>query len=223
MYLLAPTVLRVAPEEFPARVRARFAGELRRAGGFAQLSMLGAQACLDAAETEGPLGILWASRLGALRAIRAALEDSLRRGEPAMPFTFIAMQPHLAGTLLAERGCKVTRSAHLHLADEDWPLLLRAALGWLPECERVLVGWVEESEAQEVAHRSDWCLLRKRQGGGAIRLEEAPGDKPAVDAGLEDWIERIAAWQGAVPRAALLLRGSKGAWRFSAGDQPWPP
>jgi hypothetical protein len=217
VHLLAPTIMRIAPADLPGRVRARFAGELRRAGGFAQLSMLGAQACLDAAGgPEAPLGILWASRLGALRAVRAALDDdSLRRGEPAMPFTFIAMQPHLAGALLAQRGYSVTRSAHLHLADEDWPLLLRAALGWLPECERVLVGWVEESEAQEVAHRSDWCLLQNGADGGSIRLEPVQEENAAIASTLEGWIERVAEWQSAALAAPLLLRGSEGTWRFS--------
>src|SRR6266853_6202697 len=80
VYLLAPTVLRVAPEDFPARVRARFAAELRRAGRFAQLCLLGAQACLDAAGGDGPLGVLLASEFGALHATRAALDEGLRRG-----------------------------------------------------------------------------------------------------------------------------------------------
>ena len=81
MYLLAPTALRVAPDDFPARVRSRFASELRRAGSFAQLCLLGAQACLDAAGGDGPLGVLWASEFGALHATRAALDEDLRRGE----------------------------------------------------------------------------------------------------------------------------------------------
>ncbi len=89
MYLLAPTALRVAPDDFPARVRARFASELRRAGRFAQLCLLGAQACLDAAGGDGPLAVLWASEFGALHAARAALAEDLARGEAAMPFTFI--------------------------------------------------------------------------------------------------------------------------------------
>jgi len=216
MHLLAPTVLRVTPEDFPGRVRARFAGELRRAGGFAQLCLLGAQACLDAAAAgEGPLGVLWSSKLGALKAIRAGLDESLRRGEPAMPFTFIAMQPHLAGALLAQRGYPVTRTAHVHLAEGEWPLLLHAAQGWLAESERVLIGWVEESDSGGVAHRSDWCLLQRKPRAGAIRLEPAPGPDAAVAATAEDWIERIAAWRAA-PSEPLVLRGGGEAWRFAA-------
>jgi len=214
MYLLAPTVLRIAPEALPAQVRARFGSELRRSGAFAQLCMLGAQACLDAAGEDGPLAVLWSSRLGALHASRAALDESLQRGEPAMPFTFIGMQPHLAGVLLAQRAHPVTRSAHLHLADEDWPLLLSMAQGWLAECERVLVGRVEESDSGGVAHRSDWCLLRKKPLAGAIRLEPAPQQDASLAATAEDWIARVAAW-AIDSKAPLLLRGGDQAWRFT--------
>lgn len=214
LHLLAPTVLRVAPEDFPARVRARFANELRRAGSFAQLCLLGAQACMDAAAGgEGPLGVLWASKLGALKAIRAGLDESLRRGEPVMPFTFIAMQPHLAGALLAQRGYPVTRTAHVHLADDTWSVLLHAAQGWLAECERVLIGWVEESDSGGVAHRSDWCLLQRTPAAAAIHCEAVPNVGTSVPATAEDWIGRIAAWRAA-PQAPLLLRGGEDAWRF---------
>lgn len=214
MHLLAPTALRIAPEELPAQVRARFGSELRRSGAFAQLCMLGAQACLDAAGRDGPLGVLWWSRLGALHAIRAALDESLQHGEPAMPFTFIGMQPHLAGALLAQRGHPVTRSAHLHLADKDWPLLLSVAKGWLAECERVLIGSVEESDAAGVAHRSDWCLLRKKPLTGAIRVEPAPHHDASAAATAEDWIAGVAAWRTG-SEAPLLLRGGEDAWRFT--------
>lgn len=214
MYLLAPTVLRIAPGELPAQVRARFGSELRRAGGFAQLCMLGAQACLDAAGGDGPLAVLWCSRLGALHASRAALDESLQRGEPAMPFTFIGMQPHLAGALLAQRAHPVTRSAHLHLADEDWSLLLSVAQGWFAECERVLVGWVEESDSGGVAHKSDWCLLRKQPLAGAIRLEPALHEDASSAATAEDWIAHVAAWRTG-SKAPLLLRGGEDAWRFT--------
>ncbi len=145
VYLLAPTALRIAPDDFPGRVRARFASELRRAGRFAQLCLLGAQACLDAAGGDGPLAVLWASEFGALHATRAALDEGLRRGEPAMPFAFIAAQPHLAGALLAQRSHPVTRTACLYLAADAWPSLPQLAQRWLAECDRVLVGCVEES------------------------------------------------------------------------------
>ena len=213
MHLLAPTVLRVMPEEFPARVRARFENELRRAGSFAQLCLLGAHACLDACSGEGRLGVLWSSKLGAHKAVRAGLDDSLRRGEPAMPFTFIAMQPHLAGALLTQRGHPVSRSAHVHLAGEDWSLLLHAAQGWLAECERVLIGWVEESDAPEREHRSDWCLLQRKPAAAAVRCEPAPHAHAAVAATAEDWIARIGAWRAA-PHSPLLLRAGEDAWQF---------
>jgi len=214
MHLLAPTVLRVTPEDFPARARARFASELRRAGSFAQLCMLGAQACLDACAGEGRLGVLWSSKLGAHKAIRAGLDDGLRRGEPAMPFNFIAMQPHLAGALLAQRGYPVSRSAHVHLAGEGWSLLMCTAQSWLAGCERVLIGWVEESEAAEVMHRSDWCLLQRTPAARAVRCEPALGADAAAAATAEDWIARLAAWRGA-PHSPLLLRGGDDAWRFT--------
>jgi hypothetical protein len=212
--LLAPTALRVAPADFRGRVRERFAGGLRRAGSFAQLCLLGAQACLDAAGGEGRLGFLYASRLGALHAVRAALDEGLRRGEPAMPFNFIAMQPHLAGALLAQRGYAVTRTAHLHLAPGSWPLVLRAAQGWLAECERVLLGWVEESDSEDIAHRSDWCLLRREPAAGAARCTPEKSPEAAAPATAEDWIARVAVWRDA-PRSPLLLRGDEEAWRFA--------
>jgi len=216
VYLLAPTVLRIAPEELTGQVRTRFGSDLRRSGGFAQLCMLGAQACLEAIEDVGPLGVLWSSRLGALHAVRAALDESLPRGEPAMPFTFIGMQPHLAGALLAQRGHPVTRSAHLHLADEDWSLLLSVAQGWLAECERVLVGWVEESDASDVEHKSDWCLLQKEPFSGAVRVEPVRNEGKAADATADDWIERLATWRTG-SNVPLLLRGGDEAWRFTRG------
>jgi len=212
--LLSPTVLRVAPAQFPARVRERFAGELRRAGSFAQLCLLGAQACLDAAGTQGSLGLLYASRFGALRAVRSALAQGLRRGEPAMPFTFIAMQPHLAGALLAQRGYAVTRAAHLHFAQESWPLALCAAQSWLGECTQVLLGWVEESESDEIAHRSDWCLLRKESVAGSVRCAPEESPEAGALATAEDWIARVAAWRLA-PQSPLVLRGDEEAWRFA--------
>lgn len=159
MQLLAPTVLRFAPRELRARAQARFGGELRRAGSFAQLCLLGAQECLDAAPAGGPLGMLWTSTHGALLATRAALADGLSRGEPAMPFTFVATQPHLAAALLAQRSGTLARSAFIYLAAEGWPWLARVAQAWLADCGRVLVGRVEESLAEDVAHQSDWCLL----------------------------------------------------------------
>jgi len=212
--LLAPTALRVAPDDFPARVRARFASELRRAGRFAQLCLLGAQACLEAAGGDGPLGVLWATGLGALDATRAALDEGLRRGEPAMPFTFIAMQPHLAGALLAQRSHPVTRTACLYLAAHAWPSLPQLAQRWLAQCERVLVGCVEESGAAGVAHRSDWCLFQKEPVAGAVRCERSLRPENAAAATGEDWIPRVAAWRGRAD-APLLLSGGEDAWRFT--------
>ena len=171
MHLLAPTALRIAPQELRARAHARFGGDLRRAGSFAQLCLLGAQDCLDAAPDGGPLGMLWTSTHGALLATRAALADGLPRGEPAMPFTFVATQPHLAAALLAQRSHTVARSAFVYLAADGWPWLARLARAWLPECGRILVGRVEESIADDVAHQSDWCLLAN---GPTERLSAPP-------------------------------------------------
>ena len=212
MHLLAPTTLRIAPAELAAQVRARFGADLRRAGSFAQLGMLGAQACLDAAGTAGSLGVLWSSPLGALRAIRAALDDDLRHDAPVMPFTFIAMQPHLAAALLA-RAHPVSRSAHLHLAADAWPWLLRIAQGWFSSCERVLVGCVEESEEHQRVHRSDWCLVQQAAVAGSIRAEAAR-DAAASVATVADWIARIGAWHAGA-RDPLALRGGGEAWRFT--------
>jgi hypothetical protein len=179
MRLVAPTLLRIAPDELARRARERFGGELRRAGSFAQVSLLGAQACLDAAPPAASLGVLWASTYGARNAAQAALSEAAS-GEPVMPFTFVATQPHLAATLLAQRGAPVKRAAFVHLAPSRWAMLLDAARAWLGDCEAVLLGWVEEAAAGE-PHQSDWCLLR----GKPAAAREAP-----LPASFSDWLKR---------------------------------
>ena len=141
MHRAAPTILRVAPDELAARARERFGGELRRAGGFAQLCLLGAQQCLDAAAPGGRLGVLWSSSRGPVGAVRAVLAEAAG-GEPVMPFSFVAIQPHLAAMLLAQRGVPVTRAAFVYLAPADWPTLLDVAQAWLASCDALLLGWV---------------------------------------------------------------------------------
>jgi hypothetical protein len=148
-----------------------------------------------------------------LHATRAALDEDLKRGEPAMPFTFIATQPHLAGALLAQRSHPVTRTACLYLPADAWPSLPRLAQRWLAECDRVLAGCVEESGSGGAAHRSDWCLFQKKPAPGAVRCERSLGPENAAPATAEDWIPRVAAWRGAAD-APLLLRGGEDAWSF---------
>lgn len=214
-YLAAPTMVRVAAAQLAPRVRERFGGELRRAGTFAQLSLLGAQACLDAAPERSSLGVLWASSHGALGAARAALAEAAR-GEPVMPFTFVATQPHLAATLLAQRSAPVARAAFVHVDAGGWPWLLRVAQAWLAGCEQVLLGWVEEAAEKDDTHRSDWCVLQNAPGELSCEpLREARGALPATSA---DWLARVAAW-AAAPREPLALRGGGEAWRFAAGRQ----
>jgi hypothetical protein len=169
MRLLAPTVLRLAPAQLRARVGQRFGAQLRRAGSFAQLALLGAEACLDAAGAGRTLGVLWGSAHGALLSTRAALAEQREEGEPVMPFTFVATQPHLAAALLAQRSHPVARSAFLYVAADDWPWLMHLARAWLADCERVLLGWVEESAAEDVPHQSDWCALAR--DGTGLRCE----------------------------------------------------
>jgi hypothetical protein len=172
-----PIRLRIPKAELGARVRERFGGELRRSGSFAQLSMLGATTCLDGAPPASSLGVLWASTYGAREAARAALAEAAS-GEPVMPFTFIATQPHLAATLLAQRGAPVTRAAFLHVPPPRWSMLLDIAGDWLGSCEAVLLGWVEEA-AGTGEHQSDWCLLQ----GGIPRA--ARGALPET---FSDWL-----------------------------------
>jgi hypothetical protein len=216
MYLLAPTVLRILPGELPARVRVCFADGLRRTGSFVQLCVLGAQTCLDAAGGDGPLGVLWGSALGSVGATRAVLNADLRRGEPAMPISFIATQPHLAGALLAQRSHPISRTAFLHLGPHAWSWLPLLAQSWLGDCERLLVGWVEESDAPDAAHRSDWCMFQARSVAGSLRCEPARDMQSAVAATSQDWIARVAAWRAA-PGVPLVLRGGDDAWSFAAG------
>ena len=150
--------------------------------------------------------------------MRAVLDESLRRGEPAMPFAFIGMQPHLTGALLAQRGHPVARSAHVYVLDEGWPLVLATARGWLDECERVLLGRVEES-VSDVLHRSDWCVLRKKPVAGAIRMEPARDEDPSVAATATDWIGRVAAWR---TRPEANKRQERACCCFSTPPPPRP-
>jgi hypothetical protein len=213
IYLAAPTVLRVAPGELGARARERFGGGLRRAGTFAQLSLLGAQACLDAAPKSASLGVLWASAHGAVGAARAAIAAAAS-GEPVMPFTFIATQPHLAATLLAQRSLPVARAAFVHPELAGWPLLLRLARAWLAGCEQVLLGWVEEASETDGTHQSDWCVLQEKTG--EVSCEPLGETRGALPATSDDWLARVAAWTAA-PREPLVLRGDGEAWRFAVG------
>jgi hypothetical protein len=147
--------LRIPRDQLAERVRGRFGGELRRAGTFAQIGMLGAVACLEAAPRASLLGVLWCSTYGAREAAEAALAE-IAGGEPVMPFTFVATQPHLLATLLAQRGTPVMRAGFVHVPAPGWPTLLELARTWLGTCDAVLLGYVEEGEP----HRSDWRLLR---------------------------------------------------------------
>ena len=211
--LTAPTVMRIDAAALAPRVRERFGGELRRAGTFAQICLLGAQACLDAAPPRGALGMLWASGRGAVGAARAALAESAG-GEPVMPFTIIGTLPHLAATLLAQRGAPLARAAFVHVRPSGWPWLLGLAQAWLAGCDRVLLGWVEEALENEGSHQSDWCVLQKDPGEWPCEpLREARGALPATSA---DWLARVVAWSAA-PREPLALRGDGEAWRFAAG------
>jgi hypothetical protein len=124
------------------------------------------------------------------------------------------MQPHLAGALLAQRSHPVVRTACLYLAPDAWPSLPQLAQRWLAECERVLVGCVEESGSGGAAHRSDWCLFQKKPVAGAMRCERTLRPKNAAAATGEDWIPRVAAWRGSAG-APLLLRGGEDAWSFT--------
>jgi hypothetical protein len=73
---------------------------------------------------------------------------------------------------------------------------------------------VEESDSGGVVHKSDWCLLRRKPLAGAIRLEPAPHEDPALAATAEDWIARVAAWRTG-SKAPLLLRGGEDVWCFT--------
>jgi hypothetical protein len=156
--LLAPTALRIAPAKLRGLAHERFGGELRRAGSFAQLTLLGARACLEASGTTGTLGLLWGSLRGAVLSTQSALGD-LRRGDPVMPFTFVATQPHLGAALFAQLVHPLARSAFLYLEPDGEPGLLPLARAWLAGCDRVLIGRVEESVEDGIPHESDWGLL----------------------------------------------------------------
>jgi hypothetical protein len=204
IHLSAPTVMRVPAAELSPRSRERFGGELRRAGGYAQLCLLGAQACLDAARPGGSLGVLWSSSRGPVSAVRAVLAEAAS-GEPVMPFSFVAIQPHLAATILAQRGANVARAAFVRIEDDAWPWLLAQAMSWLGTCDRVLLGRVEEGDV----HQSDWCLLQRDPPG--ITCEPLAKMDSAIPTTAEDWLARVAA-----SSKPLMLSGGGEGWRFSA-------
>ena len=212
IYLAAPTVKRIRTVELAPQVRELFGGELRRAGTFAQLCLLGAQACLDAAQPRGPLGMLWASSRGAVGSARAALAEAAN-GEPVMPFTIIGTLPHLAATLLAHRGAAPARAAFVHVDAVGWPWLLGLAQAWLGGCEQVLLGWVEEAAQTDGMHQSDWCVLQREKA--EVSCEPLPESRGALPVTSADWLACVAAWLAA-PREPLALRGGAEAWRFSA-------
>lgn len=204
IHLAAPTVMRVPAAELAPRARERFGGELRRAGGFAQLCLLGAQACLDAAGPGGATAVLWSSSRGPVTAVRAALAEAAS-GEAVMPFGFLAIQPHLAATILAQRAVPVSRAAFVRIEAEAWPWLLAQARSWLGACERVLLGRVEEGEV----HQSDWCLLQADPAKVVCEPLRTPDG--ALHATAENWLARVA-----TSRAPLALRGGGEAWRFTS-------
>src|SRR5258706_10682096 len=192
IHLAAAHTLRIPSGELAQRARERFGGELRRAGSFAQLSLLGVQQCRDEAGPAGAPGILWPSSRGALAAAHAALDEG-RGDAPVMPFTFIATQPHLAAALLA-RQARLARAAFVHVERDSWPSLLHVAAHWLRECDEVLVGWVEEGAEKHGIAQSDWCLLRRRPAPARCEpLAEGAGETVSSGEG----IARLAAWHAA--------------------------
>lgn len=152
--------LDLSPDSLRAEVREHFGAELRRLGVFTQLCQLGAERCLEAAGgVPARLGVLVGTAHGARSAVLAALDEGLARGEPVMPFTFIATQTSLAGALFARRQPGIVRSACFYFAQENWNALADLAGAWLAGgCGGVLVGWVEESCAPGEPHRARWAL-----------------------------------------------------------------
>jgi len=213
IHLSAPTLARISTAELAPRAREQFGGDVRRAGTFAQLCLLGAQACLDGMPRRSSLGILWGSTYGAREAARAAIRE-VADGELVMPFTMIGTLPHLAATLLAQQGAPVMRAAFVHLQPAGWPWLLSLARAWLAGCEQVLLGWVEESAAAGEPHRSHWCVVQREPA--AVSCQALGNPRGALPATNADWLAQMGAWLAA-PRAPLALRGGSEAWRFAAG------
>ncbi|MET0349323.1 MAG: beta-ketoacyl synthase N-terminal-like domain-containing protein [Rhizobacter sp.] len=151
--------IRLAPP--PADWRDTLAKRLghrpRRLGPWAELALLGARQCLDAAgeDTLPPDALLRvASWRGADTATAAAL-DQCRTGQP-MPFTFLQSQP---SQMLA------ALSQHLHwqgdarflIADDTKHLLALARHEVGPA--GLLIGWVEEGAVAGTEARSEWWRL----------------------------------------------------------------
>jgi len=162
VYLLAPTVLRVAQEDLPARWRAlrgRAAPRrrLRAALPARRASLPGRRGRRRPAR--GPVGERVRRRARHARRARRGLEA--RRA--AMPFTFIAMQPHLAGALLAQRSHPVTRTACLYLPRMPGP----AARLRSPGSRNVSGFWSAGGgiRLRRRAHRSDCAVSEKTRRG----------------------------------------------------------
>lgn len=134
---------RALPADWHARLCERLGQRPRRLGGWAELALYGARACLDAAgEDSLPHGALLvvASLRGAVDATRAAIAQTAASGLPK-PFTFLQSQPSQMLAALCQ---------HLRW-DGDARFMLtrdRATLERLALLESgpggVLLGWVDE-------------------------------------------------------------------------------
>lgn len=142
------------PEDWHARLCARLGQRPRRLGGWAELAIYGARACLDqASETKLPPGalLLVASLRGPVAATRAAIEQMDQGGTP-MPFSFLQSQP---GQMLAG-VCQ-----HLRWRGDARFVLSRDACAVLNLAQReagpdgLLLGWVDEGAAP----RSEWWRM----------------------------------------------------------------
>ena len=142
------------PADWRERLGSRFDQRLRRIGGWAELGLYGARACLDTAgEAVLPEGAMLCvcSLQGALSATRAGIEQQALRGLP-MPFTFLQSQP---SQMLAALGQHLQwRGDARFVVTRDTAALLRLLQ---LECgpAGLLLGCVEEGQPG-VAPQSEW-------------------------------------------------------------------
>ncbi|MCK9259096.1 MAG: hypothetical protein M0P63_04970 [Azoarcus sp.] len=136
---------------------------LRRAGAFAELCLVGVDACAADDEYSGSIAILVASRSGPRQAFTRVLEDLCLRSEAPMPFDFLATQAVLAALPLQKRLPALGALLYLPGTDDCnvlWQRMTQLANAWLADGRHrhVLIGIVEPGTPQ---HHCEWRHLAR--------------------------------------------------------------
>jgi hypothetical protein len=214
VYLNALHSQRFAPDELAAAVRATLGKPLRRTAPLSQLAVVGALACLPAAQRSLPSALLWQSSSGPRGETLALLEEICNGAGEPMPYDFLATQPAIAAAQLKPFLPGLDSATHLPLespGQAQWSLLLALATGWLAQGRyaQVLCAQLDHDAAGSTAH---WLLLgRERLENAACRLQ-LPDSAAATLPDTPDFPEHLAGWlqSGETPAVQLLSSAASG-------------